>query len=212
MSLIDKAASYIEKHEGRYVHMYLDHKGLVTVGVGYYLPLASTASALPFRDKKTKKPATKATIEAEWKALKALNLKNYKATYFDKKTTLELTDAQVTSLFKNKTLSSRISLNSLKSAYDTFKTTKKGTIKYSKFDDLPEAAQIALWDMAYCLGIGGLKVFKKLLTACKLGEWKVAETACKIANTPSQRRNNDNKAKFQEAARQEAAKSKANKP
>jgi hypothetical protein len=145
-------------------------------------------------------------------AFHSLNLKNYKARYFDKKTTLELTDVQVTNLFKNKTLSSRISLTSLKSAYDTFKVTKKGTIKYSKFNDLPEAAQIALWDMAYCLGIRGLKTFRNQRTACKQGDWKVAETACKIANTPSQRRNNDDKAKFQEAVRQEVAKNKANKP
>ena len=208
MSLKSKTAPYIKKHEGSYSHMYLDHKGLVTVGVGYYLPTASTASTLPFREKKTKKAAKKAEIEAEWKKLKQMNLKNYKATYFAAKTNIELTEPQIASLFLNSTLERRISLTSLKTAFNNFKPVKKGSVKYEKFEKLPEPAQIALWDMAFCLGIGGLKRFVNLLTACKHGDWKTAAIRCKIANTKSQRRNNDNKTMFLKAAQKDSLKSK----
>ena len=50
-------------YEGIYPHMYLDTKGLVTVGVGKMLPNVKSAIALPFYDKITRQQATAKDIE-----------------------------------------------------------------------------------------------------------------------------------------------------
>lgn len=42
------------------------------------------------------------------------------------------------------------------------------------FDDLDEARQIALADMAYQLGIGGLLKFRKMLKALEAGQYETA--------------------------------------
>ena len=64
--------AFSAKFEGRVSYMYLDVKGLVTVGVGNLVDPVSVAQALPFRFKNKPgigapgSPATPDQIAAEW--------------------------------------------------------------------------------------------------------------------------------------------------
>lgn len=183
MTLKEKAAKYIEKHEGNYSYMYLDHKGLVTVGIGHYLPNAADAMCRPFRNKKTLQPATPQQIEAEWQKLKDMNSLNRRAIYFKDKTELELSGPDVEKLFLSEDLEKKIPLSRLEKEIPGFK-------------EAPESAKIALWDMAFALGIGGLKKFTKLQAAVKAGDWHAAAVECKIGDTPGTTRYHDNRDMF----------------
>jgi lysozyme len=46
------------------------------------------------------------------------------------------------------------------------------------FDDQPESVQLALMDMAYHMGINGLKGFKKMLSAIEAGDYQKAYEEC----------------------------------
>jgi GH24 family phage-related lysozyme (muramidase) len=73
-SVASRFRAFNEPIEGVVNFMYLDVKGLVTIGVGNLIDPMSLAVALPFRLKA--KPgavgrlATRAEIEAEWKLIK----------------------------------------------------------------------------------------------------------------------------------------------
>lgn len=60
-----------EELEGCVPTMYLDVLGLVTVAIGNLVDPMPSALGLPFIVAKTGKPATRAEIEAEWRAVKA---------------------------------------------------------------------------------------------------------------------------------------------
>src|SRR5713226_1332348 len=68
--------AFSEQFEGCVPHMYLDIKGLVTVGVGNLVDPVGLAQALPFRFKNKPgiaspgAPATADQIAAEWQKLK----------------------------------------------------------------------------------------------------------------------------------------------
>src|SRR6516225_9442027 len=62
--------SFSEGFEGSVPHMYLDVKGLVTVGVGNLIDAVELARSLPFRFKTSGAPANSDQITAEWAKLK----------------------------------------------------------------------------------------------------------------------------------------------
>ena len=62
----DEFVADIEEGEGNVDHMYLDTRGIVTVGKGKMLPDAASASALPFRVRATDVPASDEEIRAEY--------------------------------------------------------------------------------------------------------------------------------------------------
>src|SRR5262245_21515198 len=91
--------AFNEPFEGCIPYMYLDIKGLVTVGVGNLIDPVELATALPFRFKSRSgialpgAAASAAQIEAEWQKLKSnsgLALKGARAC--DPVTELELPD------------------------------------------------------------------------------------------------------------------------
>ena len=68
---------FITKHEGNIGYMYLDTKGLVTIGIGNLIDPLSLALPLPFQFKIGNRAgapagrlATPKEIEAEWRSLK----------------------------------------------------------------------------------------------------------------------------------------------
>src|ERR1700755_2922712 len=69
--------AFITAHEGNVAHMYLDTKGLVTIGIGNLIDPISLALTLPFQFKVNNRagvvggqPATVKEIETEWLSLK----------------------------------------------------------------------------------------------------------------------------------------------
>lgn len=80
----DQILADLGRFEGTATHMYLDTKGLVTVGVGKMLSSAAEAQKLPFVARATNASATLDQIAAEYHALlkqeKGLPWRTYKTS------------------------------------------------------------------------------------------------------------------------------------
>src|ERR1700687_4125672 len=140
--------SFSEKFEGCVSYMYLDIKGLVTVGVGNLVDPVALAQALPFRFKNKPEiptpgaPATPDQIAAEWQKLKGnanLAREGFKAC--EPITELELSDDDIDSL-----ILARVTGN---------ETFLKRQPWFQDFDTWPADAQLGLLSMAWAMGPGG---------------------------------------------------------
>jgi hypothetical protein len=165
--------SFSEKFEGFVPYMYLDIKGLVTVGVGNLVDPVALAQALPFRFK-TKPgiatpgvPATQDQIAAEWQKLKGnsnLAREGFKAC--EPITELELSDDDIDSLILARG------------------TGNEGFLKrqqwFKDFDAWPADAQLGLLSMAWAMGPGGPGQFPHFRAACQSLDFKTAALECKM--------------------------------
>lgn len=52
------------------------------------------------------------------------------------------------------------------------------TTAFPWFSSQPEPVKLALMDMTYHMGLGGLKTFKKMLAAIEKGDYKTASAEC----------------------------------
>ena len=147
--------------EGRVPHMYLDTKGLVTVGVGKMLPDAAAAQALPFVRRDNGAAATSDEIRRDYDTVRA-QPKAMLAGSYRKFTQLDLPDAAIDAL--------------LKTTADKF--IADVAARYSGWATLPAPAKRALIDMAYNLGVGGLMEFVRLKAAVEARNWDVAAKEC----------------------------------
>lgn len=148
--------------EGDVHHLYLDKHGLVTVGIGNLVKSAAAAAALPFVDKSTGRPASQAEIAAAFDRVSHLPVGSRAGAYAGA-TTLRLPEDTVRALAAN-----RLSGEFLPALRRDF----------PGFDNYPVAAQRALCDMSYNLGVGGLEKFQQLCDACKAGDWQTAAAEC----------------------------------
>jgi GH24 family phage-related lysozyme (muramidase) len=176
----------LSANEGRVNHMYLDTKGLVTVGVGTMLPDVKAAQALHFLVRSTKAAASAAEIETEFKAVLAQPAGQLAANYT---TLLDMPEDQIDSLL------------------DTEITTREAGLRmqFKGYDGYPASARRALIDMVFNLGMGsaskntGLLAFKTMKTAIETGDWKKAAASCH-RNGPSRSRNDWTRDRFLESA------------
>jgi len=67
-----------------------------------------------------------------------------------------------------------------------------------KWGSYPEPVQEALFDMAFNLGLGGLKKFPKMLQAVDAGDWETAAQECHRAGIQAAR-NEETAALFRQA-------------
>jgi GH24 family phage-related lysozyme (muramidase) len=147
--------------EGRIPHMYLDTRGLVTVGVGKMLPNVAAAQALPFVRRDNGAPARPDEIQRDYDAVKA-QPKAMLAGSYRKFTQLDLPDAAIDAL--------------LKTTADQFIADLAA--RFAGWAGYPAPAKRALIDMAYNLGIGGLMAFVRLKAAVEARRWDVAADEC----------------------------------
>ncbi|HZQ55613.1 MAG TPA: hypothetical protein VFB14_25670 [Bryobacteraceae bacterium] len=190
--------AFNEKFEGAVHFMYLDIKGLVTVGVGNLIDPVSAATALPFRWKNKpgiKNPgalASAADITAEWTRLKkdqSLAHKGYKACA--PITDLELDDAAINNL-----IAQRLTGN------EDYLKRRKWCAGY---DSWPADAQMGLLSMAWAMGPGGFEVyhFNTFMDACSKMDFDTAADSCHMSekgNPGVAPRNVANKQLFSNAA------------
>jgi len=170
------------KYEGTVPNMYLDRKGLVTIGIGFLIdPLPSN---LPLIRKADNKVASRAEIEIEYKTVRAAKkLKGYSGR-FGAITTLKLTSESMKAIFDRKV--------------DSFE--RQILHEFPDYGSWPEDAQIGLLSMVYALGIGGVvKKFKEFTAALKRKDFQTAAEQCHI-RTPRPYRNAFNKECFEKAA------------
>ena len=149
-------------YEGNIGHMYLDTKGLVTVGIGNYLPSVEAAQALGFVSRASTRSASAAEIKADYESVEKQRL-GLRAQGYREFTKLDLPDLAINDLFRKRV--------------DEFKKQLKGS--YPSFDDYPPAAQLAMLDMAFNLGTSGLKrKWPNLNAAIDKKDWADAAANC----------------------------------
>ena len=166
--------AFNEPFEGSIPYMYLDVKGLVTVGVGNLVDPVELATALPFRFKNKPgiaapgKLSTRDQIAAEWQKLKndtSLAKKGHLACA--PVTDLELDDNAINSL-----IAQRLAGN-------------EGFLKrqpaFKDFDKWPADAQLALLSMAWAMGPGGFAGFPHFSAACQRMDFKTAAAESKLS-------------------------------
>ena len=155
----------MEKYEGKVNHMYLDSKGLVTVGVGHLLKDLASAQKLNFK-KSNNMPASKNEIQVDFDAVKKQS-KNRIASFYKKHVVLKLSDADMNTL-TNKHI-------------DSF----EGELKrmFSDFSTYPNEVKLALFDIIFNVGMTDLNnKWPRFKTAIKAKDWT---TAAKESNRKS---------------------------
>jgi GH24 family phage-related lysozyme (muramidase) len=173
--------------EGDAHHLYRDHHGLVTVGVGNLVQSAVDAIRLPFVDKKTGAPATPEQIAHAFEAIKHQPV-GFAAHAYAAITNIRLSEDSVRTLAQH-----RLEHEFLPGLHRLF----------PNFDSFPAPAKRAFVDMAYNLGIEGLGRFHQLRTAVEAGDWRAAAGECH-RRTCRAERNDFVRQLFLEAAAQTA--------
>jgi GH24 family phage-related lysozyme (muramidase) len=145
----------LKKFEGSVPHMYRCTGGEVTIGIGHAIPSAADAAGLPWQIAGQAAPASdvQAGFEKVAAAPKGLLAVSYAAL-----TDCRLSDEDIGSLV----------------ADDVQNFETRLIAAFPKWNSYPEPAQQALFDMAFNLGIGGLKKFVKMWQAVDSGDWDTA--------------------------------------
>jgi hypothetical protein len=166
-SVQSRFRAFNESFEGSIPYMYLDVKGLVTVGVGNLIDPVELAVALPFRFKSNGLRASPDQIAAEWRKLKndpTLAKKGHLACTAI--TVLKLNDDAVGALIARR-LTANESLLKLQPSFREFETW-------------PADAQLALLSMAWAAGPEGFAEFHRFRAACQRLDFKTAAAESKL--------------------------------
>lgn len=178
----------LEKYEGKVNHLYLDSKGLVTVGIGHLLSSAADAQKLPFRNS-SNTAATKEEIKTDFEAMKN-QVPNKLASSYKKFTTLYLSDDEINKLTIQHIGDFEVGLRRIYIGFDTF----------------PIEARLALFDMAFNVGLNGLgKTWPTMNEAVKAKNWQKAADSSNRKSPVSPLRNKYVKDLFEQAANQAPA-------
>jgi len=175
----------LEQYEGKIPHMYLDSKGLVTVGVGFMLGSVTEAQKLPFIVVKTSNKATATEIKNDYDNVKK-QTKGLLAGFYKKFTKLKLNPGEIDLL----------TTKHINSFYSELKRI------YPDFDTYPSEARLALFDLIFNLGMPELKNnwpnFNKHI---KAKDWKAAAAESKRGPPISASRNKYVKDLLEKAAK-----------
>jgi GH24 family phage-related lysozyme (muramidase) len=158
---IEEIRNETEKHEGRKPFMYLDIKGLVTVGIGHMLPNADAAFALPFEPH--------GPVREEFFRLETLarisskeQLEHRRAEYYSALTTCRLANAAINQLFE-------------KTLLGFVRDLEK---RFPAFESWPWPAQKAEIDMIYSLGPARLAGYLLMNAALDRRDFAAAAMEC----------------------------------
>lgn len=164
--------TFSKNFEGRVSYMYLDIKGLVTIGVGNLIDPMSLALPLPFVHKSDLSSATQDEIQTDWQAVKGrpdlATVKDY-LKQFDLLTALKLTDDSIDQLVLSK--------------LDSNVTTLKNTTEFADLDNWPADAQLGLFSMAWAMGPAFGPGFPSFRAACAAKDWNTAATQSRMNDT-----------------------------
>lgn len=162
--------------------MYLDTRGFVTVAAGQLLATAADACALRFQAPDVGL-ADLDSIIADWKRVKAME-PEHSPSFYHATTSPTMTAADMQEL--------------LRVRVKTFDEELAGW--FPDWASFPDPAKLALLDMAFNLGMGGLLKYTHLRAAVKLKDWTAVANECH-RNGPSEARNEWCKNQFLEAAK-----------
>jgi GH24 family phage-related lysozyme (muramidase) len=174
MKTVDVLAR-LEKFEGRTTFLYRCTGGEVTIGIGHAIQTSADALKLTWATASDQVAAGYAAIAAQPKGLVA--------SHYAPLTTCRMSDDAIDQLAAGD--------------IDAFTAQLQKTLP--KWSTYPEPAQAALFDMAYNLGIGGLKKFPHMLAAVDAGDWETAANECH-RNGIGEARNQETAALFRQCA------------
>ena len=173
----------LKLYEGNIPHMYLDSKGLVTVGVGHLLKTVQDAQKLNFLSADNKK-ATAAMIKEDFDAVMK-RPKNQEANDYKPYTKLHLDAKDILLLLE-------LHINKF---YLQLKTN------YNGFDLFPVEVKLALFDMGFNIGTFGLKTkFPTFNAAISKKDWATAARESHRKAPVSEERNSYVKKLLEKAA------------
>jgi len=135
--------------------MYRCTGGEVTVGIGHAIPGAADAARMPWEI--AGRAASASEAQTDFGKVAAAPIGQL-ATNYAALTQCRLSDEHIRGL--------------VEADVQTFETRLAAS--FPKWSAYPEPVQEALFDMAFNLGIGGLKKFVKLLQAVDAGNWETA--------------------------------------
>jgi GH24 family phage-related lysozyme (muramidase) len=175
--------------EGRVSWMYLDIKGLVTIGIGNLIDPVQLALTLPFVHDGTVTVASQADIQAGFNAVKARqDLRKCNYSVFAKVSPLRLTDQTIDTLV----------LQQLERNVTVLDATFPG------WETWPADAQLGIASMAWAMGAGFTSKWPKFSAACRALDFDTAARECQMNasfNPGLVARNHANQRLFQNAAR-----------
>lgn len=161
--------------EGNIAHMYLDGKGVVTIGIGCVI----YDTRLSMLRKVDNSLSNFNEVESEYVVIKSLQPAQ-SMLFYDNKCKLYMTQAEIDKLFTNR-LNTKI------------QEVESGI---AHLDSYPELASLVIVDMAFNVGIHGLQVNFPLFTAAfKNKDWITCEKECEREGI-QQSRNDWAKASF----------------
>lgn len=184
-----KLPGFLKEYEGKFNFMYLDKKGLVTVGIGFLLKTADSAAKLDFQHKGGGTAST-GEKRAEWKKVKAsTHLINKGGSAFAAITDLVLSNKGIEQMM-------RMHMDAIEKYVKTNPAAKK---YFGDFDNWPADAQMGL--LGICWGIMPIPAFGwyKFPEACRTKDWATAAEQCRIKDAPTGR-NQGHKRMFENAA------------
>ncbi len=161
--------SFTSPFEGVIKHLYLDSEGLPTCGVGFLVATEDACSKLPWQ------PSVQAAL-ADWRLVKS-QPKGFAAKHYAAFCKASLSNQSMRLLF-------------------TMRVNEfRRQIADWHLERYPLEAQIALLDLAYNLGPGGLAKYAKLRAALERRNWVAAAEECSRRGV-QQRRNDATRALF----------------
>jgi len=182
MSYLDDSVAQLRIFEGVIPWMYLDTRGLVTVGVGEMLAAVAAAQALPFIDG-SGNPVAPDIIVAEYNRVAGLPMGQAAGTYRANASPI-LADASIDNLLMGRVRDFDQQLSA----------------KFANYAAFPDPARLGLLDMIYNLGPRGLFVGYPTFMGCVNNEnWTGAAGEC-YRNGPSPARNDWTRQQFLAAA------------
>jgi hypothetical protein len=182
---------FLKAYEGKVNFMYLDVKGLVTVGIGHLIEPVSMAHKLEFRTKGGGAPVSAGEVTTEWQTVKSrTDLISKGGAAFGAITRLELSDNGIKTMVTS-------SANAIENYIKTNASAKKF---YANFDNWPADAQLGFMGVAW----GGIPLpqfnWHKFPEACRVEDWKKAAAECTITSPIAAGRNEAHKMMFLNAA------------
>lgn len=166
--------SFTAPHEGVVPHLYKDSLGFVTCGVGFLVTDEQSLGRYPWSPNTQSAIADYRLVKAEPHMRKGTDgaWRPQPARHYMQFCKSRLSELGMRVVFGVKVAEFRRAL-----AQDW------------KFATCPEMAQVALIDMAFNLGVGGLNKFAKLHRAVINGDWETAAKECHRAPPVSEARN-----------------------
>lgn len=145
--------SFTAPFEGVVPHLYLDTTGLPTCGVGFAVPteqqLLRCGPWLP----------NALTALADYRRVRVAE-RGHVAAWYERHCTARLSEPTMRAVFVSRV------------------TECRRAIRDWELERLPDAAQVALVDMAYNLGAAGLGRYDKLQAAVRACDWATAAAEC----------------------------------